>query len=646
MGEIVFKSGEKIVLGGKEHTFLSIANAKNIFVKNDETGEISLIPLCDVIVELENNESQNEDEIKVGDLSVEEEAEAEAKLELIKPLFDSGVTRQIVKKQAEKAVIAGYLKKGDIATLYNWKNKFIQSGGDRSSLIKTKPMGGYGKSRFHKDVEEKVNGIIKIIYEKQPRTKPVEVARQVHKVIIEMNLKGESGELLAVPSEKTIKRRILRQEPKKVYEILHGKKRATEKFTFRGLNPRKGAFPWQIIQIDSHDMDVIAVDTRLGRVTRRAWITVAIDCSTRIVVGFVVSFSPPNSVILGTCIAIAMLPKETLLQNLGLPPDAWPVNGRPTLIQVDNALQHHGSAFERGCRKNKIKFEYRPLKNPKYGGYIESFFNTFGKFIHTLQGTTFSNVKEKADYDSCAEAVYSLLEIERKVAEFIVITYNTEHKHSGLGGRTPLAAYDNQVQKYGLPPIYVGKDATKLLLDFMPYIVRTVQEKYGIRYDHRDYNSVGIQKYATLGGKIVNNQFKKAKYKMIMHPLTISFVYLFDEKNDVYVQAQETKGFPIVSPEMFKHIKNALKSMGLGVTPETVGDVLDRIWEILEKASNKGHKPPYQVQKLLAEKSVSETTEAIKMTEAKTPKIKTKRHVTTEEDNTVNVEPYEDSDFL
>lgn len=58
-----------------------------------------------------------------------------------------------------------------------------------------------------------------------------------------------------------------------------------------------------------------------------------------------------------------------------------------------------GAAYKTLNRHNIMR-EFRMVGRPHYGGHVERLPGTFAQDIHTLPGTTFSNVTQRGEYDS------------------------------------------------------------------------------------------------------------------------------------------------------------------------------------------------------------------------------------------------------
>ncbi|BBI69860.1 hypothetical protein PKHYL_40510 [Psychrobacter sp. KH172YL61] len=94
------------------------------------------------------------------------------------------------------------------------------------------------------------------------------------------------------------------------------------------------------------------------------------------------------------------LTKESLLLEHGIDHTEWQVYGYPQKIHVDNGADFRSNTLARSCEIHGINLEFRPVARPQFGGHIERLIGTFMKEVHGINGTTFSNIKEKDNYDS------------------------------------------------------------------------------------------------------------------------------------------------------------------------------------------------------------------------------------------------------
>lgn len=153
--------------------------------------------------------------------------------------------------------------------------------------------------------------------------------------------------------------------------------------------------PLDIVQIDHTPVDLILVDPIERRPIGRPWVTVAIDVFSRCIAGVHVTLEAPSSTSVGLCLAHVASDKRTWLDAIDVDAD-WPIMGRPRCIGVDNAAEFHSEALERGCAQHDIAIAWRPLGRPQVGGVVERVIGTLMELVHSLPGTTFSNVLQRA----------------------------------------------------------------------------------------------------------------------------------------------------------------------------------------------------------------------------------------------------------
>jgi len=70
-------------------------------------------------------------------------------------------------------------------------------------------------------------------------------------------------------------------------------------------------------------------------------------------------------------------------------------------LVCDNGLEFHAEQLRRMCAELNIELQFCPRKQPHYKGAIERFLGTFNRQIaHKIEGTTFSNIEQRGDYDA------------------------------------------------------------------------------------------------------------------------------------------------------------------------------------------------------------------------------------------------------
>lgn len=299
----------------------------------------------------------------------------------------------------------------------------------RASALVPKPRGPkHGSRRLGSEVESIVERVLRQHY---LVLEPPSFLRIVGEIRAECAAKG-----FRLPTRRTIKARLDAMDQREVMRKRKGAKAARQVF-----EPRTGSLsmerPLEVVQIDHTLADIILVDQVERKPLARPWLTLAIDVTTRVVLGAYVSFDAPSVLSIGLCLDHCVRPKSIRTPE-SMEALYWPASGIPQAIHVDNGRDFRSDAFQSACAEWGIAIEYRPPGRVHYGGHIERLIGTTMGAVHVLPGTTQSSPKDKGEYDSTGKAVMTLEEFEDWLHLEICRYHNT--RHGGLG-RAPLAAW-------------------------------------------------------------------------------------------------------------------------------------------------------------------------------------------------------------
>lgn len=244
--------------------------------------------------------------------------------------------------------------------------------------------------------------------------------------------------------------------------------------------------PLELVQIDHTPADVLVLSEDRLKVLGRPWVTVAVDVATRCVLGVYIAMEAPSAVSVSLCIEHAVLPKP---EN-DADPGVWPMYGKPRRILVDNGKDFRSMALQRGCEQHGIELSWRPVRTPHYGAHVERLIGTLMKIAHLLPGTTFSNIRERGDYDSKSRARLTLSEFRDWMTQKICRFYH-QRRHRSLG-IPPTVAWERGLTdttgKLTHPPLLAN--SLDFRMDFLPYAMREVRrtgiEFRASRYWHED----------------------------------------------------------------------------------------------------------------------------------------------------------------
>lgn len=560
--------GTEVVFHGRRGHITHLLDFESVLVSDVHTGKPERVRVVDLLPTTVATSTQQHDPQVVDD---EDWRVAQERFEAIRPLLDPrGRKRSDVEARAAET--------GRHAnTLYKWIVMYESQG--RITALIPRERKDKGTVKLLPEIE----AIIKSVIEDEYLTRQSKSVVKVCQVVRSRCLNAK----LEPPHNNTVRNRIA-----KLSDELKLAKRRGRKVADQQYSPIEGSFPGadyplSVVQIDHTKLDVILVDDVHRRPIGRPWITLAIEVFSRMVAGFYVSFDPPGALSTGLCLAHGILPKDEWLAKNEVGTD-WPLWGLPAKVHADNAKEFRGSMLQRACKQYGIDLEWRPVARPHFGGHIERLLGTLLQEIHSLPGTTFSNTKARGDYDSDGNAVMTLNEFERWLATYIVEVYH-QRAHSSLG-MSPVSKLKEGVfgcstkPGTGLPPKIV--DETRLRLDFMPFVERTVQD-YGVVIDDIHYYHDVLRHWinATEPGKAK----VRRKFMFRRDPRDISTIWFYDPELMTYypIPYRDTSHPPISIWEL-----NEAKGMVQGAgsdedTERAIFHAYDRMRQIEEEAKGK-----------------------------------------------------------
>ncbi|WP_457745478.1 Mu transposase C-terminal domain-containing protein [Sulfurimonas sp.] len=481
---VVYRADEEFVI-------TKVIDFNYVFAKNVQTLETVRLSIQDLSSSpISTKEPTYEDLSQIPEKKLED---AKKRYEIIKPLI--GVhSRKEVEKRAQEFNMSP-------TTIYNWL-KAYDSSGQLSSLVFLKVKGGKGKSRLSKEQDELIDIVIKEYYLTSLKPK-------IPRVYDELVLRCRNADI-PVPSMSSLRRRIQLLSESYALKKRLGKK-AVEKFEMNTGEYPDGLYPLHVLQIDHTRADIILVDDEYREEMGRPWITMVIDIYSRMVAGFYVSFETPGYFGTGQALFNAITPKEKLKEKYELKSE-YPVWGIPNMIHMDNAKEFRGVNLQNVCNEYGINIVWRPVGKARYGAHIERLLGTLSNYIHTLDGTTFSNIQERGEYNSQKNATMTLSEFESWLTILIADVYHNQI-HSALQ-MSPLQKYKEGI--FGTstqPPRGLPKrieDEHLLYINLLPKEERTVQQ-YGIQIDNIYYYSevlnAWIDSFEYIRGKKVKKKF-------------------------------------------------------------------------------------------------------------------------------------------
>lgn len=339
-----------------------------------------------------------------------------------------------------------------------------------------------------------------------------------------MNKSLEAKDHLKAPSPATIYRWLNALNYRVVLQAREGKKLSDRELR-AAIGSVKVSRILERVEIDHTPVDLLVVCETTRMVLGRPWLTLAIDRRSRMICGFYIGFHAPSASSVLYCLRMAILPKSSVLKGIEGLKNPWTVRGMPASVVADNGMDLHAKSLETFCLEGLIELIYCGAAHPELKGAIERMFRTLSAdLFHSLPGTVFSNVIDRADYQSEKQAAIDLKTLTRILIKWIVDVYHCT-PHRGLNGKTPLQVWqeDEMAMSFELPAyprqfdLMVGHSATRTLFH------------YGVEYDCINYNSALLQTFGDL-------HEKRQVLELRVYDHDVSYIDVLDAKTDEFVR--------------------------------------------------------------------------------------------------------------
>ncbi|NOU84138.1 DDE-type integrase/transposase/recombinase [Paenibacillus sp. LMG 31459] len=403
---------------------------------------------------------------------------------------------------------------------------------------------------------DEVVPIIKEVIEKEYLTLKKDTATAVFESIeVKCSKKGVDA-----PGYDTVYKILKRLSPEIRSRMREGRKgeQAYNEVT-RGYSNEEAMFPLHIVEIDHTQLDIDVIDEKSGYVIGRPWITLGMDLFSRMVWCLDVSFEPPSANKVRQALMHGIFFKNVKRKYNTI--NEWDVYGIPNIIYTDNGPEFKNADVRRMIKETlKSNPQYRPVKTPRYGGTIERLFGTINaQLIHRLAGTRKGSVQEKGDYDSEAEAIFTLEDIRELLTVYITDVYHHQvHKGLPIFSPVPVKRYYDGLKKVGFPEWIDKEDEEFYRMELLPVTFRPYTRD-GVRFENIIYKSTSNAK-----GLVKPREFK---YKIKYNHSDVSILHLLDSESGEYIELrpqremlEETEG---LNRYTFTKVLEIMKEKGL-----------------------------------------------------------------------------------
>lgn len=268
-----------------------------------------------------------------------------------------------------------------------------------------------------------------------------------------------------------------------------------------------------VVEIDSHKLDIIALDDETFEVIGRAWITLAIDRFSRVIVGFYISYLPPS----------AFSSLQTL-KDMITRPAKHEMGGIPAAIIPDNGSENINNSFFRLCSSLNITILPAQFRTGNNKPFVENFFkNMTNSLIKKISGTTLSDPDEREEYDSKKYASVTLEQLKNYIPNWI----NIYHKelHRGIN-RVSQALWNQEAKKY--TPKGITHDEADILCRTL--YLRDINNGR-VLFEYIYYYSHALKTHELKGVK---------QAQILVDESDLSYVYVLIN-NDICIKAESTQ---------------------------------------------------------------------------------------------------------
>ncbi|EJM12872.1 integrase family protein [Pseudomonas sp. GM21] len=304
-------------------------------------------------------------------------------------------------------------------SVYSWIRTYRESNFNPFSLIKRKSTLPRGK-QLNNETRDIISTFIYKFY-LQPKHPTIKTLYKLITAHIDNENEDRSSYSLikiSTPSLSTVSREINRinQYYRDVEQF--GKQEA-QRVNNYSTKQKISRLLLRLVEGDSHEMDIIVVDEK-RRVLGRPWLHLLIETSTRYVIGYELSLTPPCA--------------EKFLKSLRMAlscEDPEHFGGRPMEITVDNGAEAANETVKNAGDLLCIKIHYAPPLTPNAKAIVERFFGTLiSQLIQAMEGSTGSNPIIGKHYKAEDGACIQMSKLNELFDYYIKEVYHQEYHQS------------------------------------------------------------------------------------------------------------------------------------------------------------------------------------------------------------------------
>lgn len=527
--------------------------------------------------------------------NLKEEAVAKTKITLAirNKLKEKGWTKKNVKPLVDTLYEEGMpFSYPSLSSLQRWNKKLIDNNDNPAALVTKNHRKG---NRNRKHYDDKYFDLALERYLKSTRPTIMSAYRfYKDQVLIDI----ENGKYEGSPiSDVAFYKRIINLSSYEVTAKRFGKHKADMKFGFKGGALRLER-PLQRVEIDHSPLDLILLDDETLHPLGRPYLTLLKDSLSKCIVGYHLSFQAPSYASVSKAIMHSMLPKS----NIG--PDgkpSWECHGKIETLVADNGAEFWSESLEHFCLETGISIQYNKVGQPWGKGLVERNFQTIQQLIlDEMEGKTFSNNVEKADYDSVNQAKYTFYSFVKAFETWVSEIFNWQENQNKK--QVPILEWRKAALKF--PPNELSSYEQEHLKKISGLLKKPTLQNNGVIFDGLRYDSKELANYRK---EFARDKKVKVTTKVDIDDLGYAYIYLFEYERYIKVPCVDFEYASGLSYERHKVHKAYMKKYNkiYGKSDLEIATAKQHINDILEKADRSAIESKSKTKKVIGMKQVA-----------------------------------------
>ena len=307
-------------------------------------------------------------------------------------------------------------------TICLWWRRFQRANGNPLALVNGQGRRKARKERLDPGVSTLIDQHVRQDYLKSLRPSGQCVYDLLVNQIQGDNTHRGPAEQLPIPSRATFYRKLAKLDPC-IVDIARFGQQTTKKRHRYGRSIQPPVELGERVEADCYHMDVLVVDDR-GAMIGRPWLCALIDVTSRCIIGWEISFTPPCGAKVLRALRYAMSDATPSVYGVA-----------PQEIVLDNGPEFQNGVLQTVAGLYGITLRYTSPHSPNEKPYIERFFGTLNTtLVHNMPGTTRSNSSDRGEYPSERKATLRLEDVREHFRFWLENVYH-QTPHTGLGGR-------------------------------------------------------------------------------------------------------------------------------------------------------------------------------------------------------------------